>query len=154
MGYFCVTSVVTIRRGQEEDVPDAVRMGLAFRQAHATHLRENPTQMAAIARFLLTPPHVLLMATVDRAVIGMLGMAVVPHPLSGDLTGSELFWWVDPPARSLPAGPMLLDAAETWARAQGATTMQMVCLASNPYISRVYAKRGYTERDTTWERTL
>lgn len=145
-----------IRRATEADVPDAVRMGLAFRAAYAPHLRENPAQMAIIARFLLTAPHALLVACDPDtgAVHGMFGLLVFTHPLSGDQTAGELFWWVDPAQRSGGDGLRLLAAAEDWAQAQSAVTIQMIALYTNPSVTDLYARRGYIARDQVFERTF
>jgi hypothetical protein len=147
---------VIIRPADAADVPRIVEMGLAFRRAHAAHLRENPGQMAQCAYWLIGGGGVLLVAEAPGSVlVGMLGLALITHPLSGDQFASELFWWVEPDARSgSRTGLRLLDAAESWARKHHAIGIHMVALASNPHISRLYAKRGYTERDSTWERTL
>jgi ribosomal protein S18 acetylase RimI-like enzyme len=147
--------VITIRPATLDDVPAAVRMGLAFRAAYAPHLRENPEQMARIATYLLDAPHALLVAVrPGGAVCGMLGLLIFDHPLSGDRTAGELFWWADPDARNAGAGLLLLDAAEQHARAHGAVTMQMIALATNPTVTELYARRGYVARDQVFERTF
>lgn len=145
-----------IRHATEADVPDAVRMGLAFRAAYAPHLRENAEQMATIARYLLDEPHALLLACDPDggAVYGMLGLLVFVHPLSGDLTAGELFWWVDPDRRTGGDGLRLLSAAEDWAAHMGAMTMQMIALYTNPSVTDLYTRRGYVARDQVFERVL
>jgi RimJ/RimL family protein N-acetyltransferase len=147
-----VSTFAGIRHARPSDVPDAVRMGLAFRAAYAPRLRENPAQMATIARWLMEPPNALFVVDLDGAVVGMLGLALVRHPLSDDLYASELFWWLDPPYRKGRPGLGLLEAAETWATQQGAVAMHMIALESNPAVGRLYARRGYTARDVTWEK--
>lgn len=147
--------LITIRHATAEDIPEAVRMGLAFRRQYAAHLRENPEQMALIAEYLLDPPHALLVAVrPGGSVCGMLGLLVFDHPLSGDRTAGELFWWTDADARNAGAGLQLLDAAEAWAREQGVVVMQMVALATNPSVTELYARRGYVARDQVFERTF
>lgn len=142
-----------IRPATETDVPDVVRMGLAFRDRFAHHLRENPEQMATIARWLIGGGGVLLVAETEGGVVGMLGIALINHPLSADPYASELFWWADytaPPGTGL----RLLAAGERWAREAGAKAMHMVALASNPTVDRIYRRRGYEPRDTTYEKEL
>lgn len=142
-----------VRPADGDDVPDAVRMGLAFRAKFAPHLRENPAQMETIALWLIGGGGRLFVAEVDGAVVGMLGLALITHPLSGDRYASELFWWVDP-GTPPGTGLRLLATAERWAKEQGALAVHMVALASNQGVDRIYERRGYVPRDTTWERTL
>lgn len=147
--------MTTVRSAAECHVPDAVRMGLEFRAQYAPYLRENPDAMAHIARFLLQVPNALLMAfDDDDHPVGMLGLAVIIHPLSGDPYASELFWWVDQPFRHGRTGLTLLEEAEKWATAMGATHIHMAALTTNLKVGSLYLRRGYVVRDQTYEKEL
>ena len=105
-----------IREATEADLPACVAMGLRFAATvgeYARLLPVNAEAMERLGRWLLAYG-VILMAERDDAPIGMFGLTVQPHPMTGLLTGMELFWWVNDDARG--HGIRLLHAGEQWAK--------------------------------------
>jgi GNAT superfamily N-acetyltransferase len=96
------------------------------------------------------PDSVILLVERDGLVVGMFGAMVAPHPFSGELTGGDLFWWVEPKHRGY--GVRLLAAAEAWAKERGAVRFQMV--APNDRVADFYLNRGYTKLEATYQRSL
>ena len=144
-----------IRPATLEDVPRLVAMGRRFlaSSAYAGTIAENPAQMAACATALITAPDgVVLVAEGPGGLVGMLGLLIVSHALSGERVAGEVFWWVEPEARG--DGLRLLRAAEAWACGRGATRIQMIAPRAVPAVGRVYARRGYAPIETLYSRTL
>lgn len=132
----------TIRPATLAEVPALVAMGQAFRATHyADTLPDAPDAFAALATTLITSEDGLLLVAGSAAeLIGMIGMVLFAHHLSGARTAAEVFWWVDPAARGT-IGLRLLAQAEAWAIARGAAQLQMV--APSPAVGRLYERRGY-----------
>ena len=141
-----------IREATPADIPRCVEMGRCFLlDVYAGLLDENPGQMAQIGADLIEKETgLLLVAEGDGGrLVGMIGMVIVPHPLSGALVAAELFWWMDPTARG--AGVRLLKRAERWARDRGIATVQMT--APNPGVGHLYERLGYQAVETAYQRS-
>ena len=128
-------------------------MACAFRASspYANAFAENREQIEFMAKMLISQDHgLVLVADVDGDVVGMIGMMIYPHHLSGEPTAGEICWWVDPPYRG--CGKQLLLAAEAWALVRGAKIVQM--MAPTPEVGQIYQKCGYFSAETTWVRRL
>lgn len=82
----------------------------------------------------------------DQSVVGMIGLIDYPMYFAPQYrTAQELFWWVNPEARSTGAGLALLRAAEHWAKERGCQTITMLCLdAVEPQkVATIYERMGY-----------
>ena len=144
-----------IREATETDLPRCVEMGRHFWRAsgYAAIIAENPAQMLAIGERLVSEPNgVLFVADLDGALVGMIGMLIFPHHLSGELTAGELFWWVEPSHRGL--GVRLMRRAEVWAVAHGAVAIQMIAPVADASIGRVYERLGYVAIETGYQRRV
>lgn len=129
-------------------------MGTAFLHlsSYGDFLSFDPTRMRDIAtRLIGGQESTLFVADTRRNLVGMIGVWVFDHPLSGDRVAGEVFWWVDPNQRGR-TGIRLWDAAETWARERGASAMQMI--APNDRVARLYQTRGYRPLETVYQRSL
>lgn len=152
MSVATVTAAV-MREAVLADVPALVQMGQRFRQetAYADRLRNNPEQMTALAEKLIADANGVVFVTErDGVLVGMIGLLLFAHHLSGDLTVGELFFWVEPEHRG--HGVRLLRCAERWARAMGATTMQMI--APTTAVGQFYERLGYAEIEVAYEKVL
>lgn len=96
---------------------------------------------------------VILVAEIDEQIEGMIALAALKHPISGDLYGDELVWWVEPAHRGATIGPLLLDMAEAWARSKGCVLLKMVAPSGSP-IGDFYQRMGYQAVETAYQRTL
>jgi GNAT superfamily N-acetyltransferase len=143
-----------IREATEADVPRMVEMGLRFQRnsRYAALLAENPAQMEALARQTVTGAHstALLAVQDDDTVVGMICLLAYPHHISGEWTGSELAFWVEPQARR--AGLALLAAAETWAAQRGCRVLEVV--SPDERVDRLYTHLGYMPSERTFRKTL
>lgn len=143
-----------IRRATPDDLPRIIEMGQRFiaetpyRDLISEADPERVTDL--VVKVATSPDGVILIADDDGNVTGMIAMVVGEHPYSGERTGSELVWWVEPEHRGY--GLRLLKAAEEWARDRGATRIHMV--APNDQIGALYARLGYTPAETTYMRSI
>lgn len=137
-----------IRHATPDDVPQIVDMGLRFLRstAYRDRVGENPEQMTRIAQQLIGGAGALLVAERDERLVGMIGVLLFEHPLSGEWIAGELFWWSEQPR----AGMRLLREAEAWARASGAAAMQMI--APTPQVERVYLARGFEQVEVAYQK--
>jgi GNAT superfamily N-acetyltransferase len=122
-----------VRRARREDFPGVI----AF----------VPEQINNLLEQLVAHPHGLLLVSEDDGVVtGMFGAVAFPHPISGEITVGELFWWAD----RRGVGLRLLRAAELWAETRGAQIMQMI--APNARVGQLYQRLGYRQAETLFQR--
>lgn len=141
-----------IRHATEADVPRIVEMGRRFVEstAYQGRIGFDPARVESLARGMLSTPNMAgFVSERDGVVVGMLGMHVYEHPMSGERVATETVWWMDPEHRGTD-GVRLLKAGEAWARSLNATTLYMV--APSPEVERLYAALGYARLETTYER--
>jgi len=116
---------------------------------HLLHV--DPERLARVTTDLLANPEAaVFVAEHDGALVGMLAMLVYPHPFSGERLASEVVWFTDPQKRG--DGVRLLKAAEVWARAHGATVIQMI--APTEKVGAFYQAVGYVPVETSYQRRL
>jgi len=147
-----------IRAATLADVPRLVTLGRAFLQTppYAGLFTDDPDQLAATVTALITEDRSAVLVLDDGTTIaGMIGLIAAPHFLARDVVAGEVFWYVDPAARG--GGIRLWRAAEAWAVAKGAVTMQMIAPATgdpDDRLAAVYVRRGYTVLETNYIRRL
>ena len=147
------SEVTVIRDALEADVPALVEMACRFvdETVYRSLLIPDPDAMTALARsFLNEPDRALLVAERDGQVIGMIGLMVYRHPMSGQRAANEIVWWVNPEQRG--CGVRLLRAAEAWAKDRGATVIQMI--APSPDVEVLYERLLYRPVERTYQRRL
>ncbi len=145
-----------IREATHGDLDALVGMGQEFRNStpYSLEIISNPGQYRAIGTLLIeSPGGVLLVREVDGVPVGMLGGSVFIHPLSGEKTAGELFWYSLPAHRGV-TGVRLLKAFETWAREHGAAYIQMVQPVWADQVGALYAALGYQKLEVAWTRHL
>lgn len=143
----------TIRAATSGDIPRLVEMGRRFiaETAYRDLVVANPQRITQIIEEVMAAPDgIVLVSVSERGIVGMIGVLVYPHPFSGERTGFDLCWWVEPEARG--HGVRLMRAAEAWAREHGATQMQMV--APNPRVEGLYQRLGYRAIEVAYQRRL
>lgn len=144
---------MNIREATSSDTAALVAMGRRMRTetVYAAHLVDNPTQMATMVATLLdSPDGVIFVADAGYDLYGMIGMLVYTHHLDGQRVAGEIFWWTEPSARGF--GLRLLRAAEAWAKARGAVSVQMV--APNYRVGRLYERLGYSRIETSYGKAV
>lgn len=150
---------MTIRDAVIADVPRLVEMGQRFlaTSPYRGQIAENPAQFGIVATRCITDPDgTMLVAEMGGIVVGMIALFVFAHPLSAQRTAGELCWWVEPEARG--AGVRLMKAAEVWARAHGAETLQMIAPMESdeakPPVATVYERAGYRLAELAYVKVL
>jgi GNAT superfamily N-acetyltransferase len=117
--------------------------------SYRTQVTANEAQLERLVDWLLVNGLVLVVDQ-DDVLVGMLGLAIVPSQISGDLVASEVAWWIHPEFRGTRAAVALLASGEAWAQAQGAQWVQLIAPAGSS-VGRLYRRRGYDELETTWQ---
>jgi GNAT superfamily N-acetyltransferase len=113
---------------------------------------ETDTMAALVNRVASGELGQVLVAEHAGSPVGMVGVLVYDHPLTGKTVGSELIWWVEPSARSTRAGVKLLKASEEWAKERGALSMQF--MSWHGRLKEFYERLGYRELETVYEKVF
>ncbi len=142
-----------IREASLTDVPALVALGQQFRDAvYADRLPENIGQLAAFAtQQINSPTGLVLLAEAGCGVVGMIGGTTFVHPLSGELTTAELFWFVAPEHRG-SVGVRLLNRLKAWGLSLGATRFQVVAPTAD--VERLYERLGFHRVEVSYEMVL
>jgi GNAT superfamily N-acetyltransferase len=146
------------RDARPVDLPQLEAMAGAFCREFIPDLPDAPMRRLRTLRWLMTggspeSPLLLRVLVAGDRLVGMIGLAITEHLISGERVASELFWYVLPEARR-GGGLGLLYDAESWARAQGAQRLHMIAVTGNLGVGEVYAHRGYRLREQTYEKVL
>lgn len=119
--------------------------------AYRGRVTVNPAQMAVlVAQLLDGETGAIFVSEREGAVVGMIGLLAFVHPIAGELTVAEVFWWVEPEHRG--GGVRLLKRAEQWARALGAVKLFMI--APTAEVGQLYERLGYESLETCYQRAL
>lgn len=146
---------MSVRAATERDLDRLVEMARHFiaQTEYRGRIGSDPDKLRAFGARVVSgelPNAAILVSEKDGAIVGMFCVMVAPHPFSGELTGGDLFWWVEPAHRG--NGVRLMTTAEQWAKDRGATRFQMV--APNDRVADFYETRGYTKLEATYQRSL
>jgi GNAT superfamily N-acetyltransferase len=145
-------AAIAYRQAVYEDVPALVILLRQF--VTSTKYREYvgasaEALQAFLEGILRNPSAVIFVAERDAVVIGLIGVLGYVHPMSGRTVAGELFWWLNPQDRG--AGGWLLRRAENWARAYGASSLQMIAPAESPHVGAMYERLGYEAVETAYQ---
>jgi len=143
-----------LREATLEDTPALVRMAEHFIRgtAYADLLTFNEPAIHTLIALVLGHG-VIYVTEIDRALVGMIAIVALPHPVTGELYADELAWWVEPAYRGTSVGPHLLDAAERWALARGAAMMKMIAPVGSS-VGAYYLRRGYRPIEIAYGKVL
>lgn len=135
----------TVRSAAPADVEALVRLlGVLF-SIEADFRPEPERQRRGLLRMLEDPARrLVLVAEEDGAVIGMVTVQLVVSTAEGGDSGLLEDMVVDAAHRGAGVGRRLLEAAEAWARARGATRLQLLADVENAPALRFYARVGWT----------
>lgn len=148
---------VIVRHATEADVPALLEMGRRFIEssAYADHVAVVPARQVEVIDTLLAQGGCWVLESPDGpGPVGMLGLVLAPLPLTGELAALEAMWWVEPAWRGGQGAKQMWLQAEDWARAEGATCIQMLQPVDQPQLALVYRRAGYAPLETTWHKRL
>lgn len=146
-----------IRLAESKDVPRIVELGSIslLEGSYRDTLADAPEVTGALAQRLLTMENArILVLDIDGKLLGLFAFLLIPHYYSGEKTGTEIMWYVEPEARAgHNYGLELLWAAEKMAAAWGAVHFQLT--APTDAMCAMYSKlRGYSKVETSFQRGL
>lgn len=139
-----ILGTVRIRRAVPADIPWLVSQLREFAALHPVGARimgSDSHAEALLAHLMAT--QFLAVADADGTPVGLIAGAVAPHPFNPALTmATELWWWVQPPARHTRAGLALLNAYDEWADSV-ADLKGMTLEVASPVNPETLLRRGY-----------
>ena len=144
-----------VREAKHEDIVHFLGMAREFailadepfdRESTAQHVEWMIEQDNTIA----------LIAFDGDAAVGICGGIVFPTFWDNSkLTATETWWFVREDWRGTGAGLRLMDALESWAKQAGAWRLSMMTIVGiAPGVEKIYARRGYRERENTFVKEL
>lgn len=139
----------------ESHLDALVRMAHRFLSADGPYVGRftvDDAKVSALAAQMIGPQHLALLAMQDARPVGMFGMFLFDHPITGEAIAAELCWWMEPEARGGKAAIQMLRMAEAWARARGASAIEMI--APDERVASFYSKVGYERTDVHYRKTL
>ena len=139
-----------IREATVQDIPRIVEMGRHFieQSEYTETVKYNPQQLKKLTEGVIENDlGAVFLSEVDGQITGFIAALLFDNPFSGELTASDLAWWVEPDARG--SGVRLLRRAEKWAKGRGATAMNMV--APNPRVGQLYSRLGYRQIENVYQ---
>lgn len=119
---------------------------------YGTRFAVDAAKVSALAAQMMGPEHLALLAMQDDQPVGMFGMFLFDHPITGERIASELCWWMEPEARGGKAAIQMLRTAEAWARDHGAEVIEMI--APDERVAAFYGKVGYERADIHYRKVL
>jgi GNAT superfamily N-acetyltransferase len=149
---------MVIRHATPNDLPDIVKMGVQFWNESIYHDALGPATkegLADVAQLLMSGnDRALFVADEDGDLIGMIGMAIYPHPVQRGRIASEVTWWVDPDSRGT-AGVRLLRHAEEWAREQpDVQVLQVGAPDGEDDLESLVMAKGYQRLESSFSKRL
>ncbi len=135
----------TIRPAVPADLEAMVRLlGVLF-SIEADFRPDRARQRRGLARMLEDPARrLVLVAEEAGAVIGMVTVQLVISTAEGGEAGLLEDLVVDAAHRGAGVGRRLVEAAEAWARARGATRLQLLADSGNAPALAFYARVSWT----------
>lgn len=145
----------TLRDAVAADVPRLQQMFAEFVAStqYARYVGNDPAYSSGLLeRLIANDDGTIIVAEREGLIIGMLGLLVFQHPMSGRWVATEAFWWLDPQHRGY--GVYLLRRGERWAKAKGARTLSLMAPADKPRVAEIYEALGYERVEITFQRDL
>jgi GNAT superfamily N-acetyltransferase len=140
-----ITLLQHSRSGAEFDLKDGLTgFSFPFDAAYAERL---------FLAHLTWPRALCLVHEVDGTAQGLLMAVAAEHPFGEVWVAKETLWWIEPLYRGLAAVKML-DAYESWARAQGCDFAGMAGMGSDPDVAKLYRRRGYNVAEVHFLKAL
>lgn len=145
-----------IRAATEADVPRIVELGSRslVDGPYAGMLKDTPEQSAKLAMGVIAKSNgrILLYQNDAGKVAGLLGFIIFPHYFTGELTATEIMWYVQPEDRAGGNAIKLLWEAEKQAKEMGAVWSGMT--APNEEVGKLYERFGYHKIEVSYMKEL
>lgn len=144
-----------IRPAALGDIPRIVELGRRFLQEgpYKDELADKPEEATQFAANMLNNSKgTILVAEKDGALIGVIAFITMPHWFSGEITATEMIWYVEPEHRAGGIAMRLMWASESLAKALGATRMAFT--APTPQVGEIYKRFGYKMVEIAYQRSL
>ena len=143
-----------IRAASQNDVGRMLEMGARF--VEDGPYRNETIDPVASARFafgmLRDSNGQILVDEEDGKVVGLIAFLVYPHYFTGQPTGIEIMWYVEPEFRHSMIGIALLRAAQRRAKEMGAVKMQFT--APTVEVGRAYEMLGYKQTEVAYQKEI
>lgn len=147
-----------IREAETTDIPRIIEMGSrSLREGpYKDQIADNPEQATVTAlQVIESSEGRILLAEEDGQVIGLVGFVVFPNYFTGEPTGNEIMWWVEPECRKkFPFTAIaLFRAAERIARDECGAT-KMCFTAPTQEVGKMYEMLGYSPVEVAYQKAL
>lgn len=144
-----------IRNAMDADNAALVRMGSAFVLEAYGETLDADSFLATIESMREPEKGVVLVVERNGVVCGAAGAILAPKWTNpAILLGVEMFWWLDPPARTGITGVRLFNALECWMLNANAKPVMCATGKLKPEaLERFYQRRGYHRVESHYERT-
>lgn len=145
-----------IRQALDTDRERILEMARRFMDStfYGSLMRALPTHLEALFLIALHQGVIYVWEQEPGEVLAFIALVgPIEHPMSGELYGEEIAWWVEPELRGADIGRALLAEAETWASAAGICVLKMIAPTGSG-IGRFYDNLGYTAVETTYMKRL
>jgi len=149
-----------VRRAEPNDLHDCIYIGKKFAtEAGYSSLKVNVEKAEATFWNSIERDDVLLLIVESEGqVVGLFLAMLAPAFFTDQLLGVELMWYVLPEYRGkLGDTPIrVLDEYEKWAKAGGATMINMVNidLLNGEKVAKIYKSKGYRLAENTFVKEI
>jgi len=146
-----------IRELTVEELPLCPPLGQEFYATGAFPGQMIPAIFVATWTTLIESGMGVIFGLFDRGtLVGVIGAVKYPDANDGVVVASEMFWFVSAPFRRGTAALRLFDEYEEWAKRIGAGRIGMIHLQAlaPEVLKKLYLRRGYTEVETHYMKTL
>jgi len=145
-----------IRPATAGDAPRVIAMAQRFLETFTPGdvMEPQPYALEALFSVAFDNGVILVHEAPDGRLNAFLALVgPLPHQISGESYADELAWWVEPEARGLGIGELLLAQAERWGRAHAICVLKMLAPAGSS-IGDLYRKQGYVAVETAYMKRL
>lgn len=143
-----------IRLATRDDLDAVVAIGRKSlaNGPYSTIIKDVPKQVHELASFLFSNKDAVILVADDNGIVGLLAFFISRHYFTGELTASEIIWYVDPESRPGGAAMQLMWEAERLATKMGAVWMQFT--APNEQVGNIYTRYGYKQIEVGYQKEL
>ena len=134
---------LTFREAQKSDLAELSKLLDLLFTLEQDFTPDTSRQIRGLEMMLELPFSTVIVAELDGRIAGLCGVQCVVSTAEGAFSGMVEDLVLFPECRGLGLGGLLLDEAEKWAAAQGATRMQLNCDDKNDRAIGFYRKHGW-----------